>query len=721
MPHHSSHRYHQHITGMFKHIVLIMSLLFSASSLAAQLAYPKTEKVNQTDTYFGTPVRDDYRWLEDDTSAATAKWVEAQNRVTFGYLEKIPFRAKIKSRLEEIYNYPKYSAPFRKKNYFFFFKNDGLQNQSVLYVQTGLDGTPQILLDPNTFSADGTSRLGAFAVSKDATYAAYGISKGGSDWQDYFVMDIATKKNLSDTVRNVKISSLAWQGNGFYYSRYPEAGKGKELSAKNEFHQVWYHTIGTPQSKDELVYEDKQHAQRFHILITTDDEQYAILSISDRGTGKDGNALFYRKRDDKKFLPIVSEITDNDFNIVDNTEDKFLVETNKDAPNRKVVLVDSKNPDEKNWKTILPEKSELLNTSAAGGKLFASYLKDVNTKVDVYSREGKFENSITLPGLGTASGFGGEVDDKFVFYVFTSFTVPPTIYKYDIASKQSALFRQLDLPFSPADFETKQVFYPSKDGTKIPMFITYKKGMTLNGANPTLLYGYGGFNVNLLPSFNPLLIAFLEQGGVYAQANLRGGGEYGETWHEAGMRLKKQNVFDDFIAAAEYLIREKYTSSQKLAIQGGSNGGLLVGACMAQRPELFKVALPAVGVMDMLRFQKFTIGWNWIADYGSSEASEAEFKNLYAYSPLHNLKPNVNYPATLVTTADHDDRVVPAHSFKFISVLQEKHKGANPVLIRVAVKSGHGASSTAKRLEETADVYAFLFQNLGMTPKYPTP
>ncbi len=699
--------------------LIAMLTLLTLNCSSQKLKYPTTEKVNQVDNYFGTEVRDDYRWLEDDTAAATAKWVEAQNKVTFAYLEQIPFRNQLKARLTEIYNYPKFSAPFRKGDYFFFYKNDGLQNQSVLYVQKGLDGTPEILLDPNTFSADGTSRLGAFAVSKDAKYAAYGISKGGSDWQTYFVMELATKKNLPDTLSWVKVSGIAWEGDGFYYSRYPEPSDKKELSAKNEFHQVYYHKIGTPQSQDVLVYEDKAHPQRFHYAFTSEDERFTFLSISDRGSGKEGNALYFKRRGEKDFKPIIAEISEFSYNVIDNVGDDLLIVTNHGAPNEKIVRCSANNPDMKNWKTIVPEKPEALQyATTGGGKLFALYMKDVSTRAYVHSLDGGFENEVELPALGTASGFGGEADDKFVFYAFTSFTFPPTIYRYDIQTKQSSVFRKPELKFNPEDYETKHVFFPSKDGTKIPMFLVHKKGIERNGNNPTLMYGYGGFNVSLLPSFSPLNIALLEQGVIYAQVNLRGGNEYGEAWHKAGMRFNKQNVFDDFIAGAEYLIKEGYARSEKLAMKGGSNGGLLVGAVMCQRPDLFKVALPAVGVMDMLRFQKFTIGWNWIAEYGSSEASKEEFENLYRYSPLHNLKEGVSYPATLITTADHDDRVVPAHSFKFAAALQEKHRGENPVLIRIAVKSGHGASSTEKAIEETTDVFAFLLHNLGVKPKF---
>lgn len=712
---------------MKKHIfvtVLIAAILVPllARDQVAQesLKYPVTRKVDHVDTYFGTKVPDPYRWLEDDTSAETAAWVEAQNRVTFGYLEKIPYRGAIKNRLENLFNYPKYSSPSRRGEYFTFSKNDGLQNQSVLYIQKGLNGTPEVLIDPNKFSADGTARLGAFSISKDGKYAAYGISKSGSDWQEYFVMEVATRKALPDVLKWIKVSGISWQGDGFYYSRYDEPEKGRELSSKNEGHKVFYHKIGTAQSEDRLIYEDKAHPQRFHNARTTEDERFVILSISERGLGKKGNSLFFMERGkDAGFTPIVAEIGDDSFSVVDNVGDKFLIETNRKAPNGRVFLFDPKHPEESHWKDVLPEKAEpLQNAGTAGGKLFATYLKDVTTRAYVYSLDGRLENEIKLPGLGSAGGFGGEQDDKFVFYTFSSFNFPPTIYRYDIATRKSSLFRAPKIPdFNPEDYETRQVFYTSKDGTKVPMFIVHKKGLKLNGNNPALLYGYGGFNITTSPSFNSLRLALLEQGFVYASANMRGGGEYGEKWHEAGTKLKKQNVFDDFIAAAEYLISAKYTSPAKLAIQGGSNGGLLVGACINQRPELFRAAIPQVGVMDMLRFHKFTIGWNWIADYGSSD-NEAEFQALYKYSPLHNIRQGVNYPATLITTADHDDRVVPAHSFKYAATLQEKHRGSNPVLIRIDTKSGHGASSTSKSIEQTADIYAFLFHNLGVRPNY---
>lgn len=692
---------------------LVLALLSATAS--AQMIYPTTRKVDHVDEYHGTKVTDAYRWLEDDRSAETGAWVKAQNEVTFAYLNKIPFKGKIFSDLEKAYNYPKYSAPRKKGEYFYFYKNDGLQNQSVLYRQKGLNGTPELVMDPNKLSADGTTRLTVFNLSKNGNYAVCGFSKGGSDWQEYQIMDMKTLQMLSDKIEWVKVSGASWQGDGFYYSRYPKP-EGSALAAKNENHQVFYHKVGTAQAADELVYEDKVNLQRFHGVYVSEDEQFAFLNLSDRGKGKDGNALFYRAKGQKEFTPIVSEITNFSYSVVDNVAGGFLINTNENAPNEKVMLYETAT---KKWKPFLPEKPEpLTGVGTAGGKLFALYSKDVTTRVYVYNMKGQLENEVPLPGLGSAGGFGGENDDKFVFYTYTSFNYPPTIFRYDIATKKSTVFREPEVSFKPTDYETKQVFYTSKDGTKVPMFITYKKGLKLDGTNPTVLYGYGGFNISLTPSFSPTRMPFLDQGGVYAQANLRGGSEYGEEWHKQGMKLKKQNVFDDFIAAAEFLIKEKYTSSARLALQGGSNGGLLVGAVINQRPDLCKVAFPAVGVMDMLRFHKFTIGWNWIADYGSSDNAE-EFKALYAYSPLHNIKTGVNYPATLVTTADHDDRVVPAHSFKYAAELQEKagKSSTNPLLIRVDVNSGHGASNTKKALETTADTYAFMFQNMGLTWK----
>ena len=681
--------------------------------------YPVTRTVEQVDTYHGVQVADPYRWLEQENSPDTAAWVQAQNAVTFAYLEKIPYRAALLERIKTVNDYPKYGAPMRKGPLFFYSKNDGQQNQSVLYVQKGLDGTPEVLLDPNGWSKDGTVRLATFALSKDGKHAVYGISRSGSDWQEWSVLEVATKKTLDDKLQWIKVSGVAWHGNGFYYSRYPAPAKQRELTSANENHQVFFHAVGTPQSSDRLVFEDAANPQRFHQVGTTEDERFAYMVVSDRGKGRKGNAIFVRDLSvrEQAFAPLIGTIGDDSFSVIDNVGDKLLVETDKGAPNGKVVLIDPKRPDEANWVVVLPERAEpLQSASTAGGKLFATYLKDVATRASVHALDGTLENEIVLPGPGSASGFGGERDDTFVFYSFTSMSIPPAIYKYDIATKQSAVFRAPEVPgYDPAGYETRQVFYTSKDGTKIPMFLVHKKGLALDGNNPALLYGYGGFNSVQSPSFSALRLPLLEQGFVYASANLRGGGEYGEKWHEAGMKLNKQNVFDDFIAAGEWLIANKYTSSAKLAIQGGSNGGLLVGAVMNQRPELFRVAIPQVGVMDMLRFHKFTIGWNWIADYGSSDNAE-EFKALYAYSPLHNIKKGVTYPATLITTADHDDRVVPAHSFKYAATIQERASGENPAFIRIDTKSGHGASSLTKQQETLADIYAFIFHNIGLTP-----
>ncbi len=705
---------------MIKSYILPIMSLLASSDLIAQTSYPNSRKSDQVDDYHGVKVADPYRWLEDDNSAETKAWVEAQNKVTFDYLNKIPYRAQMKKRLEDLANYPKYSAPNRKGDYFYFYKNDGLQNQAVLYRQKGLDAVPELVMDPNKLSAEGTTQLAVFNLSKDGRYAVWGISKGGSDWRTLYVRDMATNKDLTDSIEWVKVSGAEWQGNGFYYSRYPAPEAGKELSSKNENHQVWYHTIGTSQDKDELVYEDKANPQRFHFLSTSEDERFAYLSISDRGKGFDGNALYYRdsKSGDNRFKPIVAEVGKYSYSPVDNEGDKILLSTNDGAENNKVVLFDPASPAKSNWKVIIPEAKEpIQGVGTAGGRLYVSYLKDVASRVYEHDYAGKLIREIKLPGIGTVGGFGGLQDDKYFFYTYTSFTFPPTIYKYEIATGTSSVFRRPEVAFNPEDYETKQVFYTSKDGTKIPMFIVHKKGLKLDGNNPTMLYAYGGFNISMQPSFSSTLIPWIEQGAVYAVANLRGGSEYGESWHEAGMLQKKQNVFDDFIAAGEYLIKEKYTSKQRLAIRGGSNGGLLVGAVANQRPDLFKVAIPQVGVMDMLRFHKFTIGWNWIAEYGSSD-SAADFKNLYAYSPLHNLKAGVNYPATLITTADHDDRVVPAHSFKYAAMLQAMHKGANPVMIRIDTNSGHGASNMAKALEGIADIYCFTFTNMNFTPKF---
>ncbi len=701
-----------------RRIYLLLLLCFCTASFA-QFQYPQTKKVDQGDNYFGTRVADPYRWMEQDTAEAVKEWVKEENIVTFDYLEKIPFRNQVKDRLTKLLNYPKYTAPFHAGKNWFFYKNDGLQNQSVLYIQRGsLEAKPEVFLDPNKLSADGTTSLAGTAFDHDGKFFAYAISKAGSDWREIYVMDVYTKKQLSDKIEWVKFSGISWFGNGFYYSRY-DAPKdtGVKLSASNQFHKVYYHIVGTPQKKDALVYEDKQNPEKLFFVSSTEDERIVQIIVQKRGAN--GNALYYRDVFNRTpFVPIIETFDDN-ISIVDNVGEKLILQTNRKAPNGRVILFDPKHPQEKDWKDILPEKNEPLESvSIVGGKIFAVYMKDVSHHVHVYDLAGKFENEIALDVLGTVGGFDGKRKDTSLFYSLTSFTYPSTIYQYDIKAKKSSVFRKTEVDFNPNDYETKQVFYLSKDGTKIPMFIVHKKGIALDGNNPTFLYGYGGFNITMNPNFSASRIAWLEQGGVYAMPNIRGGGEYGEKWHEAGMRLNKQNVFNDFIAAAEYLIANKYTSAEKLVCSGGSNGGLLIGTVVNQRPDLFKVALPAVGVMDMLRFQKFTIGWAWVNDYGSSDDS-VQFKNLFEYSPLHNISDTLHYPAMLVTTADHDDRVVPAHSFKYISTLQEKYKGKNPVMIRIETSAGHGAGKPlTKTIEETADMYSFAWWNLGVTPHY---
>ena len=682
--------------------------------------YPETRKTDQVDEYHGSRVADPYRWLEDDNSPETLSWVNAQNQVTFDYLARIPYRSRLKQRLQELYNYPKYGIPSRSVDYYLWSKNDGLQNQSVLYVQKGLADTPRVLIDPNQLSADGTVRLMSGEPSRDGRYFAYYLSSGGSDWQEGHVLEIESGRVLEDHLKWLKVTGLAWFGDGFFYSRYDEPEDGHDLSSRNEGHKVYYHRVGTAQSDDRLIFEDQAHPQRFHILETTEDERFAILTMSERGQGKDGNALFFRELSDREspFVPIVAEVGDDRFHVIDNIGDRFLIMTNHGAPNSRVVLYDPQHPGDE-WKEVLPETAETLSSvSTQGGKLFVTYARDVTSHPYVYSLEGIMENAIALPGPGTAGGFGGRREDRSAFYAYSSFNYPSTIFRYDLAARESTIFRESAIRgFAAEDYETKQVFYASKDGTRVPMFLVFKRGLKLDGSNPTLLYAYGGFNVTIPPEFNPLRLALLEQGFIYASANIRGGGEYGEKWHHAGMKLEKQNVFDDFIAAAEWLIANNYTSSHKLAISGGSNGGLLVGAVINQRPDLFRAAVPQVGVMDMLRFQKFTIGWNWIADYGSSDNLE-EFEALFRYSPLHNIRPGETYPATLITTADHDDRVVPAHSFKYAATLQQKASHANPVLIRVDTQSGHGASSTSKALDTAADIYSFLMYNLGVEPRF---
>jgi prolyl oligopeptidase len=678
--------------------------------------YPITDKVDQVDDYFGTPVADPYRWLEDDQAEDVKAWVERQNELTFSYLENIPFRQKIRQRLNEVYDYPRYSSPFRAGEYYFFYKNDGLQNQSVIYIQKGLEGEPEVFIDPNILSPDGTIRIGLVGFSKDDKYVTYSRSESGSDWQELRVMEVASKMELSDRIRWVKFTGAAWHGDGFYYSGYDKPAEGQELTAMNKFQKIFYHKLGDSQDKDIVVYEDPDHPMRYVSAGVTQDERYMFLYITE---GTHGNELYFKdlSATDMDFTPLITGF-EYDSYVVDSISDKFLVLTNIDAPNYRVIEMDSQMPENQNWQTIIPEKSEVLSSaSSVGSQLFCNYLKDATTQIFQHDLSGKLVGEIDLPTLGSGGGFSGKREDEITFYSFSSFTYPPTIYKYDIKSRKSEVFHKTEVNFNPEDYEAKQVFYSSKDGTKVPMFIIHKKGLEIDGQRPTYLYGYGGFNSSRRPYFDPTIIIPLENDGVYATACIRGGGEYGEEWHRAGMLLNKQNVFDDFIAAGEYLIRENYTSKERLAIAGASNGGLLVGACMTQRPDLFKVAFPAVGVMDMLRYHKFTVGWGWVVEYGSSD-DKTFFANLYSYSPLHNIKDGVAYPATLVTTADHDDRVVPAHSFKFIATLQEKHKGDNPVLIRIETRSGHGASSTTKRLEEIADKWSFLFYNMGLEVEY---
>ena len=697
---------------------MIAATVFTSAPAQDRLSYPSTAKVDVVDTYFGTHVADPYRWLEDDTAPAVTEWVSAQNAVTFGYLNAIPFRAALKKRLEQLFDHPRFGSPYRRKGYTIFSKNEGLQNQDVIYVQSKKDTTPRVLLDPNSFSTDGRAKLASVTYSADMRYLAYGVSEGGSDWVTIYVMELATRTLLPDRLRWIKFGSAAWKGDGFYYSRYDApTDTARQLSSMNQAQKVYYHRVGTSQSEDLLVHADPEHPQRMLGVGLSDDERFEVLWKTE--PGHNGNAFAVRdnERNDRDFRPIVNTFDDH-VAPFDHVAGKLLVQTNRGAPNGRVVLIDPDRPAPEHWKDIVPEKEyPIAFATTAGNKLIIGYRKDVATRVYVHSLDGTPEREVALPSLGTAWGFGGWREDTTVFYTFSSFTYPSAIYEYDLHSGVSRLFKQANVQFNPDEYTTEQIFFASKDGTRIPMFIVYKKGLARNGKNPTLMYAYGGFNISTPPGFDPLRIALLEQGFIYASVNIRGGSEYGERWHEQGMVLNKQNVFDDFIAAAEWLCKAGYTSSEKLAMTGGSNGGLLVGAVMTQRPELFKVAIPDVGVMDMLRYQKFTIGYTWSTDYGSSDDS-TQFRYIYKYSPLHNLKPGVSYPATLVTTADHDDRVVPAHSFKFIATLQEMQAGPAPVLIRIQTRSGHGASSTSVRIDQRADVYAFLMKNLGVIPQF---
>lgn len=675
--------------------------------------YPTTAKVDTVDTYFDMAINDPFRWLEDDRSADTEAWVKEQNKVTYGYLDNIPFRADLKKRLEKLWNYEKLGSPFKEGDFTYFSKNNGLQNQSVIYRKKGDDGAIETFLDPNTFSKDGTTSLAGLSFSKDGSIAAYSISEGGSDWRKVIVMNAATKEIIEDTLVDVKFSGVSWKDNdGFYYSSYDKP-KGSELSAKTDQHKLYYHKLGTSQKDDELIYGG----------IAAEKHRYVSGSVSEDGrylfvyprVSTSGSKLLMRDLTDPNALFVtILEDTSTDSYVIENVGSKLFIMTNKNAPNQKVVTVDAANPTPENWVDFIPETENVLSVGTGGGYFFAEYMVDAISKVLQYNYDGKLVREVKLPGVGSAGGFGGKKEDKEFYFSFTNYSTPGSSYKYNVETGQYVQYWKPNIDFNPVDYESKQVFYTSKDGTKVPMIITYKKGLELNGKNPTILYGYGGFNVSLTPSFSITNAIWMEQGGVYAVPNLRGGGEYGKKWHDAGTKMQKQNVFDDFIAAAEYLIKEKYTSSDHLAIKGGSNGGLLVGATMTQRPDLMKVALPAVGVLDMLRYHTFTAGAGWAYDYDTAEDSKEMFEYIKAYSPVHNIKEGVAYPATMVTTGDHDDRVVPAHSFKFAAALQEKQTGDNPTLIRIDVNAGHGAGkSTEAMINEQVDVMSFTLFNMG--------
>ena len=674
--------------------------------------YPVTAKVDTVDTYFGTEVKDPYRWLEDDRSPETEAWVKDQNKTTFGYLEKIPFRDDLKNRLEKLWNYEKLGSPFKKGDYTYFYKNDGLQNQYVVYRAKG-DEEPEVFLDPNTFSEDGTTSLAGLSFTKDGSLAAYLISEGGSDWRKAIILNAETKEVVEDTLIDIKFSGLSWKGNdGFYYSSYDKP-KGSELSAKTDQHKVYYHKLGTPQKNDELIFGGTPTEKHRYIgASVTEDNKYLLISAS---VSTSGNKLFIRNLEDPNglLIPMVED-TESDNYVIDNVGSKLYIVTNRNAPNKKIVTVDASNPEAKNWVDFIPETENVLNPNTGGGYFFAEYMVDAISKVFQYDYEGKLIREVDLPGLGSVGGFGGEKKDKELYFSFTNYNTPGSTFKYDVESGTYELYWKPNIDFNPENYTSEQVFYSSKDGTKVPMIITYKKGTKLNGKNPTILYAYGGFNVSVTPSFSIGNAVWMEQGGIYAVPNLRGGGEYGKKWHDAGIKTKKQNVFDDFIAAAEYLVDNNYTSKEYLAIRGGSNGGLLVGATMTQRPDLMQVALPAVGVMDMLRYHTFTAGAGWAYDYGTAEDSDEMFQYLKGYSPVHNVKTGTAYPATLVTTGDHDDRVVPAHSFKFAAELQEKQAGSNPTLIRIETNAGHGAGTpVSKTIEQYADIFGFTLFNMG--------
>ena len=692
---------------------LLCSCGSEVSKESTALTYPETKKVDTVTNYFGTEVPDPYRWLENDRSEETEDWVKSQNEVTFGYLESIPYRKELENRLSALWNYEKIGAPWKEGDYIYFSKNDGLQNQSVIYRKKGEDGTPEVFLDPNKFSKDGTTSLGGLSFSEDGKTLAYSISEGGSDWRKIIIMDAETREIVEDTLVDVKFSGMSWKGNeGFYYSSY-EKPEGSELSAKTDQHKLYYHKLGTPQGDDKLIFGGTE-AQKHRYVGggVTEDNRYLVISATNATSG---GKLFLM--DLTKENPELVTILDNDKTdsyVIDNVGSKLYIVTNLDAPNKKIVTVDASNPTPENWVDFIPETENVLSPATAGGYFFTEYMVDAISKVKQYDYNGKLVREVELPGIGSASGFGGKKEEKELYFYFTNYVTPGSIYKYDVETGVSELYNKPAIDFNPEDYESEQVFYTSKDGTKVPMIITYKKGLERDGKNPTILYGYGGFNISLTPSFSIANAVWMEQGGIYAVPNLRGGGEYGKKWHDAGTKLQKQNVFDDFIAAAEYLIENDYTSSDYLAIRGGSNGGLLVGATMTQRPDLMQVALPAVGVMDMLRYHTFTAGAGWAYDYGTADDSKEMFDYLYGYSPVHNVEKGVAYPATLVTTGDHDDRVVPAHSFKFAAELQEKHAGNSPVLIRIETNAGHGAGTpVSKTIEQYADIFAFTLYNMG--------
>ncbi len=689
---------------------------FQKNMNAEKLNYPATRKGEQVDNYHGTEVADYYRWLENPDSKETEAWVKAQNKVTFNYLEQIPARDDIKKRLTKLWDYEKYGVPFQEGDRYFYSKNDGLQNQSVLYTLKNLEDEPRVLLDPNKLSEDGTVALSGISISEDGKYLAYGISIAGSDWQEWKVRNIETGEDLKDNLKWIKFSGASWTNDskGFFYSGYDAPNEKTKLEDVNYYQKLYYHQLGQPQSEDTLIYERSDEKEWGFNGSVTEDGNYLIISV---WLGTDSkNLVFYKDltNPSSEVVELISKF-ESSYSLIDNDENVFYFQTDLNAPRGRAIAIDINKPEPKNWQEVIPQTEETLESvGTLNNQFVAEYLKDARSQIKIYDLKGAFVREIELPGIGSIGGFEGKKADTETFYIFTSYTTPGTIYRYDMVTGKSTVFREPKVDFSADNYETKQIFYKSKDGTQVPMFIIHKKGIKLDGNNPTYLYGYGGFNVSLTPSFSVSSLIWMEMGGVYVVANIRGGGEYGEEWHQAGIKDKKQNVFDDFISAAEWLIENGYTKSEKLAIAGGSNGGLLVGACMTQRPDLFAAALPAVGVLDMLRFHKFTIGWAWVPEYGSSENPE-EFKTLYAYSPLHNLKPGTAYPATLITTADHDDRVVPAHSFKFAAALQAAHDGEAPVLIRIETKAGHGAGKpTAKIIEEVADKWAFLVETLGI-------